>query len=483
MFRKLKFLVKDTLLYGISSAFSRSLSLITFPLLAQTFSIAEFGKFDLLTSLATLISTLLIFGMDSSIVRFYYEYTDDLMRKQIISQALIFQVVMALILLPIIWLLGPSLIPSLQNGSDERMILNIILVQLPFQVMLSNAQVILQYSYKRLPFIILTVGSSIATVITYAVGILYFDFVFYDIFISSLLINIFFSALGIYFIKNWFVLTSKLSTLKFLLPYAIPMGIIVALNSFQPYFERAIISKFLDINSLGMYAAGYKVGTLILLPISAFQAAWSPFMMSNYKKENSGELFNIILKLLTFIVATIVIVLTILSSTIVRSLAGMGYISGEVVVFPIAMGYLFQAVALFTGMGTVLAQKTYIRLISYVVSICLTAVIIFLTIRSLGILGVALAVLSGQLCKCVLESFFGQRIITFPWQYKRIAMAMALTLIAGFTLSSFNESALNSLSMKLPILVVYIFFTYFLLFTKSETSQFLNLAAKLRKGR
>ncbi|MGA9267138.1 MAG: oligosaccharide flippase family protein, partial [Rhodomicrobium sp.] len=100
---RLRFLAKDAAVYGIGGALTKLLSLITFPLLARHFSVQDFGLIDLLNTAVLLLSVLLAFGLDSAVARFFYENEEIDYRRQIVSQALTFQVAILAVALPLLW--------------------------------------------------------------------------------------------------------------------------------------------------------------------------------------------------------------------------------------------------------------------------------------------------------------------------------------------------------------------------------------------
>ena len=68
---RFKFLLNDSLVYGLGGALNKVLALFTFPLLARHFSVEQFGVIDLLNTSVVLLVTLLVFGQDSAVARFF----------------------------------------------------------------------------------------------------------------------------------------------------------------------------------------------------------------------------------------------------------------------------------------------------------------------------------------------------------------------------------------------------------------------------
>jgi len=102
--QRLKFLAKDSAIYGLAGALNKGFALITFPLLARHFSVEDFGLIDYLNTLVVLFVTFLVFGQDSAVARFFYEHNDDANRRQVISQSLFLQATIVLGTIPLVWI-------------------------------------------------------------------------------------------------------------------------------------------------------------------------------------------------------------------------------------------------------------------------------------------------------------------------------------------------------------------------------------------
>ena len=92
----LKFLFKDTLLYGVLSAASRIFTIFTVPLITRIFSKAEFGSIDGFNVLSQLFIAIIIMGMDSAVARFFFEYEEEVEKKSVVTKALIFVILLGI---------------------------------------------------------------------------------------------------------------------------------------------------------------------------------------------------------------------------------------------------------------------------------------------------------------------------------------------------------------------------------------------------
>jgi O-antigen/teichoic acid export membrane protein len=83
---RFKFLLRDAILYGGAAAISKAFALITFPLLARHFSVEDYGVLDYFLVLGALLPIFFIFGQDSAVARFFYEYEKTDIRRQLICK-------------------------------------------------------------------------------------------------------------------------------------------------------------------------------------------------------------------------------------------------------------------------------------------------------------------------------------------------------------------------------------------------------------
>ncbi len=74
---------------GGAGAITKFLGILTFPVMAHYFSVEEYGIIDAFNVLAALLTTVLIFGLDSAVARYFYQFTELEDKKSIITQSLI----------------------------------------------------------------------------------------------------------------------------------------------------------------------------------------------------------------------------------------------------------------------------------------------------------------------------------------------------------------------------------------------------------
>ena len=456
---RLGFLFKDSVLYGGAAAISKAFALITFPLLARHFSVADYGVIDYYLVLASLLVIFFIFGQDSAVARFFYEHEEATARCQLISQSLVFQLVGLALLLPLLWLSADWLSTMLIAASDGVLLFKIVLLQLPFLLLINFSQNLLKWTFARTPFLAMSLGFSLVQASLLVVAVLVFDVGILGVLFVSLISNTIFGVLGIFFVRQWLAMPRDFQYLREILPFAIPIGVICVAAAFSPLLERTLIITLLGPEELGMYAAAIKISMLIGLLVSAFQTAWGPFSLSIYKQADAGQTYNWVLKLFVLGMCGAALVLTILAQPLITFLVTDRYAGAAVVVFPLAMGLVIQATSWITEIGISISKRSKLNLYAYATTVFATFGGILLIVPFFGFFGVGLGVLIGHACRAIVSSWLAQRAHPLPWHYAPVVSILGLTLFLGLAAIAAGQywgQLAQSFSLMLSLIVLFL---------------------------
>jgi O-antigen/teichoic acid export membrane protein len=454
---RLSFLLKDSALYGGAAAISKAFALITFPLLARHFTVAMYGVLDYFMVLAGLFATFFIFGQDSAVARYFYEYeaTDD--RRQLISQSLVFQLAGLAFLLPLLWLSADSLTPLLTEAPDGVLLFKIVLLQLPFLLLINFSQNLLKWTFARARFLTMSLGFTVVHATLLVIAVMILDVGIHGVLLVSLITSAVFGALGLFFVRQWLTRPKDFRRLREMLPFAIPYGVICVVGAFSPTLERTLTYGLLGAEELGLYAAATKIAMLVGVLASAFQTAWGPFSLSLYKQADADHTYNWVLKLFALGMCVSALVLTLLAQPLIHLLATDRYSNAVIVVFPLAMGLSIQATSWITEIGIGISKRSYLNLYSYSVAIAVTLAGIWLLAPEFGLLGVGMGVLLGHLAKAVISSWLGQRAYRLHWHYAPVIILMSATLVLGLVATWVGQqfgTAANNLALVVNLFVV-----------------------------
>ena len=429
---RLSFLLKDSVIFGGSLAISKAVALITFPILARHLGVVEYGRLDYFLFLSAFLVILFVFGQDSGVGRYFFDYTTFKDRSQLITQSLTSQLVGLALFVPVFWFSSGYLTPFMINAPDRSQLFNIVLFQLPFQVLISFSQNLLRWTLKRTRFLLLSLGSVVSQAVFLIIAILVFDVTTVGILQVFLISNVIFGFLGVYFIREWLTIPNGFHHLLAMLPFALPYGLISVMGAFSPSLERTFTEHIIGSNALGEYAVAAKFALLLGLIVNAFQMAWGPFFLNNYKRSDAADTFNWVLKLFTPFMCVCTLLIALFAKPLITIIATDDYVGGAVVIFPLAMALTIEGISWITEIGIGIVKRSHLIIYAYVANYITTFSCIFFLAPTTGLLGVGIGVMAGRLMKGLIASFLAQRAYPFPWEYRYILILIVLTIFTGF---------------------------------------------------
>lgn len=426
----LKYLAKDTALYGSAKAFSLAVGFFTFPIIARHFSIVEYGLIDFISTVGAFLTTVIVFGQDSAVGRYFYEYTEVQKRRQLISQSFWVQFFACVLVCSSAALAMPLWSCMFLDFDNQELgfLMVLVLLQVPFNVLLSFAQNLLKWSFAQKSFLFVSLGSTVVSAGGIVCGILFFDFGIVSVFITYLATRLIFGLIGVYLCRQWIIWPRQYGYAREMLPFAIPLGVICVIASFVPLIERGLVNGLLGYEDLGLFAVGVKFASLISLPIAAFQTAWGPFSLAIHKESNAAVTYGIVLKIVTLILGFVVLMLSTFAEPLIRFLATDKYTIAAVVVLPISLGLMIQGVSWITEIGIGISKKAHLHLYAYGLYLLTTSLAIYILASVYGLVGVAWGTLLGYFFKAVASTYLAQKAYPLPWPL--ISMSVLIVLIA-----------------------------------------------------
>ena len=455
---RLKFLLKDSVVYGGASAIRTLFALFTFPILTRYFSIEDYGVIDAFNVLATLLTVTVIFGQDSAVARFFYEYDDRKKKQNVVSQSLLMQFVLLLISLPILLFFADDIASFYVKRDDLKELAVLVIWQVPFALAMNFSANLLKWTFKKWQFLIIQLGSSFSQVLIIVISIYYFKIGISHVFIIALAVRAFFSLLGIFFIREWLIIKLDGKHFKELLHYGIPLGLLVLIFSFVPVSDRYFINSFLTPADLGLYAVGLKIAMLVKLPISAFQTAWGPFYLSLFKEDNAEKTYNTVLLLFTIFVSIIGLGLGLFAKELILILAGKNYINASNLVLPLVFGTIIMSFGWILSIGIDLSKKSYQKFISAIIRLTVSIGVILILIDYIGLMAIGVGFIVSYIVLVIYET-----IIAYKLYPLRFDLYYPISIIGGsflLVLLSFlidTNNILVDIAIKIGIISGFIF--------------------------
>lgn len=433
-------LAQDTAVYGIAAAINKSFALILFPLLTRLLTVEDYGRLDFALYAAALFGLLVVWGQDSAVARLFFEDDKTEDRQQIISQALLVMLANLGVGLAILLCLSRSPIVSETFGPDAAPMLILVAFYAPLSGLLSFCQSVLKWTFRRNQYVALALGYPALNLVLITLASRHEGFGPATALGIMTAVSALFACMALFLIGRWLVVPRRTDVVRRLIPLALPYGAIACISALSPLLERAVVAGAFGVADLGLYAAAAKIASIAMMLSIAFQMGWGPFSYSIYRQPDAARTYSLVLRGFTALMCLTVLALAALAGPLASLLAGEQYRAASIFVFPLAMAFGVQAIGWITEIGIHLSKRTYLNLIGFSLFLVISLGGIVILSRAIGIIGVPVAALAGQLAMLFTSASIAQKAFRLEWDYRLPALTLLTTLAAGGSATVYQYS-------------------------------------------
>ena len=440
-------LKKETLLYGLGRLFGSSISFFLLPFYTHTLSsTGEYGVVQIIVAFIAFSNIVFLFGFDGALMKYYVASRNDLDKKAYLSNTYLWVFVFGFFILLMLISIREPLSNYIIAGYDSSLVPKIAFI-LFFDALRSIHLLVLRAENRSIHFTIMMVLDILllASFNVFFVGIegLGVAGVVHANFLSSIIL--FLLTLSVIITRFSYKTLSfkRWNTLRMFAFPLMPAGLFWMILEFA---DRKMLEFLIPNDSLhivGIYGAGYKLGSLMLLLVYAFNYAWRPFFL---KKNNIQSLkkisayfffglglFYILLVLFVDVIATMNI------PFIGTSLIDNRYWEGLVIVPAIALAYIFH------GSFVLQEAEPFITNNVYKISVCRAlGVIINISLNFLFIPYFEKPYLGASFATLI--AYFLMSLILYFWNYKSsifrydslMVLFVATNIFAAWLLSTYG---------------------------------------------
>lgn len=362
----IKKMASNTLVYGLGNIFNRAITFLLLPLYINMMTPVEYGALNLIYPFLALMNVVYMYGLDAAFMRFFIPEKDKARRQEIFSVVYISILATTSIITAGLFLAEVPIAELLLGDDPATSVFALAFIILMLDGL--SFMPVLYYRSIQKPLRYVSIIFS-EVLINLSLNVLLVGFMGWGLKgvlvanICSSLIKLLFAAPAIFqnLKLTW---NTRLwgDLLKFGLPTvpAVLFAMVVALG------DRFLIKHFFDQATVGIYSAGYKIGMIMALMVTAFRFAWHPFFLSIADQENARETFARILTLFVIVASFVFLLVSLLAPPVLtldfngKAIITPEYADGLRILPLILLAYLFQGVYVNLVVGMYLEKKTYL---------------------------------------------------------------------------------------------------------------------------
>lgn len=419
-----KSLVKNMGILSIGTFLPKLLSFVTLPILTAYLTKEDYGTYDFVCTIVSLLLPAVTLQIQSAAFRFLIECRKDLKKtKSVISNMLVFTFSVSLVSIVVVFLCMRSV---------EFWIRVEIVAYFFIDILLATIQQITRGLGKNLAYSISAVISSVAN----------FVVIYFTVYCArqglfgvllALVASVFAALIYLIFtIRLWKYIdlsTLSKSQLTSLLKYSWPM----VPNNLSSWVlaasDRIVITAVLGVEANAVYAVANKIPNLLKILQSTFTYAWqenaSIAVNDNDSSEYYSTMFDTMFSFLTAAVAGILVFLPVIFNILIK-----GDYSEAYVQIPILLiAFMLNCMAVFMGGIYVAHMKTFNVGITTVVAAAINLLIDVAFVKVIGIYAGSISTLVSYAVLLIYRMIDARKLEDIRYNYLRLFTQMVLLIL------------------------------------------------------
>lgn len=455
---------KHYLVYGLGMAASKLASFVLIPLYTRVFPTAEYGIFTTLTITLMVISTASQLGVNSAVVRSYYDYADKQGRARVFGTAFMLLLASSSVCALAMGLFSRDLSRLVIQSSDLGICFWLLGATLITDGIFSLYTSELRAAKKSVAFSIVNIAKLLVTCIA---AILFVAVLKMGV-RGAVTANAISSAISCIAIMPVLIArcdfhyskkeASKL--LRFGIPL-IPMSLsAAAIASADRYFLLHMCGSAETAKAIvGVYALIYNYSNLFRIGIvEPLYLVLLPQIMAVRGSSYADTFYSRILNYYMLFSGFLILLMTVAYQYVVSRVSGHSYTGSALVVWLILLSLLFIGSTRLLGVGMTFARKTSFSAMFYTTAAVINIGLNFLLIPSYQMMGAAIATVSSAAILPVCYYLGGAKYYKIDYEWMVIIRnAMLFLLLSGiyFALPRFGLSDWLINTVELSIVVLY----------------------------
>lgn len=380
-----KRLLSNTAILGAGTFISKVLVFLLMPLYTAILSTEQFGTADILTQTANLIIPLAALGLGDGLFRFALD-SDDERKHRVFSTALF---TMAICVVPLAVLIQLLRFFDIYDGYIWLILLYVCTANM--HLVCANY---IRACNKMRAFAVQGIANTLMTILLNILFLVVFDMGVIG-YVLSVAVSDLIVAVAVFFIcrlykdvRIRFIDRSLLKNmLKFSIPY-IPTTMMWMVTSAS---DRFIVTAYSGAAENGLYAAAYKLPTVISLGSGVFIEAWQFSSVSDAKPDERAKFFGTVYRNYVGIMFMGASVLIVCSEFLSRILLADSYYASWKYVPVLAIAMIFSAFSAFMGSVYFLEKRSMRSFVTASIGAVANVILNFLLIPNWGAMGATIA--------------------------------------------------------------------------------------------
>jgi O-antigen/teichoic acid export membrane protein len=452
-------LARQTLAYGLSGLIGPITGLITLPIFARVFTRGQYGLIELGMVTTTAAVAITDAGLTAAALRGFYDYqtNEEKDRRRVLMTGFAATTTLAVVMASVMIAFRDDIARWLFGRPDQGTLIAVIAGSVIALTTWRYACEVMRIRLMAFNYLATTLTAAILTTAIGVGGVLILDWRVDGVFVAAVIGNSVAAGIALAMVRRSLAGRFSPRELRRMLAYGLPL-VPAALAAWAlALIDRIILSRLGSLSEVGQYAIANRLASLLMIGLSAFLFALTPFLLSTYSQHAEQEKVarGRTLTYLTFILGFAALVLTLFAKELIDVLAPR-FNDAYKVVGPLMLGAIGYGIVSLLTTGFAIARKTGRQALLTLTAAGLNIGLNFALIPPLGILGAGLATALGYGFLAMAYYLVSQRAYPTPYEPRKIVTILALASVLGvFGVIPLGPEAV-AVAVKLLALVAFV---------------------------
>lgn len=418
----------NTVKYCIPSIVSAIIGIAVIPIISRVYPADDYGKINLFYSVGNMVLCIVLLGLDSAYIRFYYEGFRGTKGKDLFPLAFWTALGLDVLLCAVCILIFPDTAGKYLFGErNNKMLLAMGLyviglllfrllsidTRMDNRALVYNLQQISLMVSNRISFVLITFLTT-----DYQTSILVIT-------ASTLILSLIFTVL----LKKsrdfaWKPLSGD--TYKAIMLFAIPLMPTTVMTWLNNSVSKMVLSSYNDFAAVGVLSIATSIANVFSVIPAAFCTYWSAFMYKNYTTENGfiKKVHNYICLLSLVMIWGIFVF-----QDVLYFIVGPEYADSQKYFMLIMLGPIQSLLCETTSYGIILKNKTKYNLYISVAAVLVNVAVSYMLYPVYGSLSAAIGIGTAAVIQLVMKTVIGQKNYSSIVSKKTTILGVTLMLL------------------------------------------------------
>lgn len=463
---RLSLLVSNIIIYGFNQVLVVLIPMMMLPIYSRLLpDIRIYGISSLATTMSTLFSSIATFGMFDAAVRFAFDEHDNkkAYQKEICSTATFFMFCTSTVVGFLLIIFREVVSKAFYSTTDYSMIVVIAAGMTIFTVWNTSSLIPIRINNQKKIAVVNSIIKAISTAVVTIILILLRQYIV-AIPLGTLIALLLTWLVTFFLIQKKYIDTKYINftKMKEMLKYAAPLMITFISYWIYQSADKIMLSHLSDLNEVGIYSIGAKVGSVSGVIQNAFASGWAYFAFSTMNDKDQIQLISKIFRIGMFICCVIsMVVMAFIYPIFDLIFADGDYLQGAYLCASLFTAPLFLTLMQIIGTQFLIKKDTKfysgVQMIGAIVNIIFNSILI----PEFGARGAAVGTLIGYAVPLIL-------LILFLIKCKRIFIKFRTLIVFGLSFLLLIISTLFVDDWKLCLMIGGVAASLIIILSKKE---------------